>query len=261
MVSSWWAQGQRSKGYAPGAPEQERRPGQSLEPAAASGPQVKGASVVMVPGLGLGAPAWARVAQLLGVPHRTVLLPSMGLRAPAGTDLSVPAQSRRLLGELALADPAGVVLVGHSASCPVVVHTALSCPAVRGLVLVGPVTDPQTVTWPAMLSQWARTAARECWWQLPVLVPQYRRTGLLSMLRGMDAVRRHRIDHDIQQAQVPLIVVHGARDRIATRTWSARLAAAGNGTSRMSVDSAHMVPLTDPGAIADAVRMVLGDLS
>ena len=84
--------------------------------------------------------------RLAGRVH-TVLLPSLGRRSARGTDLRVERQAERLLSELAVQGADSVVLVGHSASCPVVVVEAtVRSQIVAGLVLIGPVTDPKAST-------------------------------------------------------------------------------------------------------------------
>ena len=127
---------------------------------------------------------------------------------------------------------------------------------VAGLVLVGPVTDPRAATWPRMLAQWARTARHERLAELPVLAPQYARTGTPSMLRGMDAVRRYRTDLALAGSAAALEVVRGENDLIARPGWSARLAAEGGAVVTTVPGAGHMVPLTHPGAVVAAVRRV-----
>lgn len=211
-------------------------------------------TVVLVPGLGLDARAWAGVRARLLVDSRVVLLPSLGRRG-RGADLRVEAQAMRLLQELA-ADDARVVLAGHSASCAVVVEAARRSTTVLGLVLVGPVTDPGARTWPRMLGQWVRTATHERLREAPVLVRQYAHTGVLAMLRGMDAVRSYRTDHALARLDLPVIVVRGARDRIAPQDWCDRLAFGPQAQVRTVEGAAHMVPLTHPDAVATAIHDV-----
>ncbi len=177
-------------------------------------------------------------------------LPSMGLGALRGSDLTVGAHADRVA---ALLPTRPAVLVGHSAGCPVVVEVARRVP-VAGLVLVGPVTDPRAATWPRMVAQWVRTARHERPWEAPALVPQYTRTGTVSMLRGMDALRRYRTDRALAGLDVPVEVVRGEHDRIAPQDWCEQLV----GPARVTTvpGAAHMVPLTHPGAVADAVRRV-----
>lgn len=207
--------------------------------------------VVFVPGLGLDARSWRLVRQELSGPSAVVLLPSMGLRAPRGTALSVEHQAERLLHRLPTGVP--VILVGHSASCPVVVEAASRTGGVVGLVLVGPVTDPAARTWPRMLAQWGRTASHEHAGEAPTLFPQYRHTGILSMLRGMEAIRHFRTDLALRTQDLPVEVVRGDGDRIASPEWSSAVRRASSGRLTTIHGAAHMVPLTHPIAVVAAV--------
>lgn len=210
--------------------------------------------VVFVPGLGLDADAWQAARDLLLDPSIVVLLPSMGRPAPPPKDLSVAAQSRRLRESLTTGTP--VILVGHSASCPVVVDAAAHDDDVVGLVLIGPVTDPKSQSWPRMLGQWARTAAHERASEATTLSRQYRRTGPKSMIRGMDAMRTFRTDLALKSLTLPVEIVRGQQDRIATHRWTSRLARAGRGRLRTVEGAAHMVPLTHPEAVVAAVGRI-----
>lgn len=207
--------------------------------------------VVFVPGLGLDSRSWHLVRNELRGGSAVVLLPSMGQPAPRGTDLSVERQAERLLQGLPKGET--TILVGHSASCPVVVEAATRTSDVVGVVLVGPVTDPAAQTWPRMLSQWARTASHEWPSEAAALVPQYRHTGTLSMLRGMDAVRHFRTDLALSRLTSPVEIVRGEKDRIASHEWSSALRRVSNGRLTTIQEAAHMVPLTHPTAVAAAV--------
>jgi pimeloyl-ACP methyl ester carboxylesterase len=209
-------------------------------------------TVVLVPGLGLDHRSWVGVRRLLGPSSTVVTLPSMGRRGPRGTDLHVEAHARRLLDAL----PAGgdVVLVGHSASSPVVVEAASRSARVVGVVVIGPVTDPGARTWPGILRQWAATVVHEPPWESLALTPQYLSTGLSSILRGMDRIRLYRTEVGMAASTVPTLVMRGEKDRIAHAPWCERLAAAA-GTPLVTVaGAAHMVPLTHPEAVVAAIR-------
>lgn len=213
-----------------------------------------------VPGLGLSEAVVRRTLDRLpGVDGAVVLLPAFGRRAPRGTD-AAPAP----LADLLLADlPADgrVVLVGHSASCQIVAEAALRAPdRVAGLVLVGPTTDPRSATWPALARRWLRTAAHERPGQIPLLVRDYARTGLVSMARGMDAARHHRLDHALTGVTCPVLVVRGRNDAICPVDWAAALAAAApRGTARTLPEGAHMVPVTHPAALAARIAAFLAE--
>jgi pimeloyl-ACP methyl ester carboxylesterase len=210
---------------------------------------------VLVPGLGLDARAWSRVLPRLTTASTVVTLPTMGRPASARADLRAPALARALAQELPRG--AALVLVGHSASCQVVVELATHDPRVRALVLVGPTTDPAAATWPRIIGRWLRTARHEKAWEIPVLAPQYRRTGLASLMRGMDQLRRHRLDRALARVSVPVVVVRGEHDHIASSSWCEGLSRLSGGSVTTGGGAGHMVPLTHPQFVADAVVQVL----
>lgn len=210
----------------------------------------------LVPGLGLDDREWESVRDRLDG-SAAALLPSLGGPARRRTDLRAAAQAERLLAHPALAGVGEVVLVGHSASCPVVVEAALRSDRVVGLVLVGPV-DPGAGSWPRMLADWLRAATHDLNREAPGLIPQYLRTGLPSIVRGMDAVRRYPTDASLARLDLPVTVVRGELDRIAVHGWCAHLAAVSRGSLVTLPGGGHMVVLTHPQDVAAAVVDVLG---
>jgi pimeloyl-ACP methyl ester carboxylesterase len=213
------------------------------------------ASLLMVPGLGLDAEAWEPTIRELvrgGVPSARIavaLLPGYGEPLGRGDPVHPESAARRLV-ETSLPPGQGRVLVGHSSSCQVAVHAARLVPdRVTGLVLVGPTTDPRAATWPGLVLRWLATAVHERPGQVPSLCRQYRRTGLRTMLRVMDATRRDRIDQTLEQVRCPVVVLRGPHDRIAPESWCSSLAP----TVTLSRGS-HMVPLTDGDLLAREIR-------
>jgi pimeloyl-ACP methyl ester carboxylesterase len=208
-------------------------------------------AVVAVPGLGLSvAVALRALDRLPGISRTVVLLPAFGHRAPRMKDVAPESLADLLLADLPTHIP--VVLIGHSASCQIVAEVALRKPErVAGLVLVGPTTDPRAATWPGLVRRWLRTAAHERPGQIPLLVRAYARTGLVSMARGMDAARRHRLDRTLAGVTCPVLVVRGRADAICPADWAAALAAAApQGSVETLPAGAHMVPVTHPEALA-----------
>ena len=210
-----------------------------------------------VPGLGLDQRAWQLVLNALGTGAVVALLPSFGQPARRGSDLRTEAQAERLLGHESLVGTGDLVLVGHSASCSVVVEAARRSDRVVGLVLVGPV-DPRAASWPRLLSDWVRTAAHEVHPQAPKLFPQYARTGLPSILHGINDTRRYPIDRSLARLDLPVTVIRGTQDRIADRGWCAHLAAVGRAVLVDVPGGAHMIVLTHPDEVAAAVADVMG---
>lgn len=211
--------------------------------------------VIFVPGLGLDEREWKPVRATLNASSLVLLLPSMGQPATRGQDLRAHAQANRVLRLLPTGVP--IILVAHSASCPVVAQVATRSSTVVGLVLVGPVTDPAAATWPAILVQWARTAIHEHLWEIPTLARQWWKTGPVSMLTGMNAVRHFRTDHALEEVTAPVHIVRGNTDRIATHPWSTTLQQVSGGDLSTVKGAAHRVPLTHPDAVAAAIQDIL----
>ena len=208
-------------------------------------------ALVAVPGLGLSVTVARRALDRIpGISRTVVLLPAFGHRAPRMKDVAPESLADLLLADLPTHIP--VVLIGHSASCQIVAEVALRKPErVAGLVLVGPTTDPRAATWPGLVRRWLRTAAHERPGQIPLLVRAYARTGLVSMARGMDAARRHRLDRTLAGVTCPVLVVRGRADAICPADWAAALAgAAPQGSVETLPAGAHMVPVTHPEALA-----------
>ncbi len=207
-----------------------------------------------VPGLGLSVAA-VRPAldRLPGFANSVVLLPAFGRRAAGAIDLAPGRLGTLLLSDLPADGP--VVLVGHSASCQIVAEAAVLAPVrVAGLVLVGPTTDPRAATWPGLGRRWLRTAVHERPTQLPILLRAYARTGLVSMARGMNAARQHRIEQTLAAVTCPVLVIRGPHDVICPADWAAELAeVAGEGLSETLDGGAHMVPVTHPDALAATI--------
>jgi pimeloyl-ACP methyl ester carboxylesterase len=221
-------------------------------------------ALVCVPGLGLRETAWRPTLDALGgrlgdgdslVQH----LPGFGLRATPDDDLTPAALGAHLASVLeGLAGP--VVLMGHSASCQIVVHAAALVPdMVSAVVLVGPTTDPSAASWPRLVARWFRNVVWEPPWQVPVLVRCYRRTGLGWMGRAMGAARRDDIRVNLPSVGCPVLVVRGPRDHLSPDRWTRALASiAPPGSAAVTLaKGAHMVPLTHGDLMATAVREFL----
>jgi len=224
-------------------------------------PCTPGCRVVAVPGLGLSAAVPHRTLDLLGRQTSVVELPGFGLPATRHAPVGPIDLAHVLLGRLNELDPGPVVLMGHSASCPIVTQVAAWHPErICALVLLGPTTDPRATTWPALAARWLRTAVWEDPRQLPVLLHDYHRTGLASMRRGMNAARHHRIGLVLPQVRCPVLVLRGRHDRIAPHDWITAVAATTpNGHCQSLTAGAHMVPLTHPETLAAIISTFLGN--
>ena len=202
--------------------------------------------IVLVPGLGLDERSSARVRQRI---RGTVLiLPGMGARRHVGT-------LDALVGELLAALPFHpVVLVGHSQSCQVVVAAAEADTRVVGVLLLGPTTDPR-MRRPVVLGwRWLRTAVREPWWQGPLVLAQWLRTGPRAMRALWRQLAADRIDVRLRRVTVPVVVARGTADALCPHDWAVHLAAcAPRGQLVELPRAAHMTPQSRPDDVARLV--------
>lgn len=178
----------------------------------------------------------------------------MGLRAPAGTVEELAAQLLARLG------PEPVVLVGHSQGCQVVVTAAERDPRVAGLLLLGPSTDPRLLRVPVLALRWLRTAVGESWWQTPLVLAQWLRTGPPAMVRLWRQIAVDRVDVRLRRVPVPVpvVVVRGTRDALCPHDWAVHLAAcAPQGRLVELRGAAHMTPHTHPEEVAALLRELL----
>jgi pimeloyl-ACP methyl ester carboxylesterase len=206
--------------------------------------------VVHVPGLGLDGRSSARLRRRSG--GTVVILPGMGLRRSVGP---LP----DLADELRAALRSGpVVLVGHSQSCQVVVAAAERDPRVTGVLLLGPTTDPRMRRLPVLAARWVRTALREPWWQLPLVLAQWLHTGPAAMAALWRRTSGDRIDERLRRVAVPVVVVRGDRDALCPHDWAAHLAGcAPRGRLTEIPGAAHMTPQTHPDAVAALIEELL----
>ncbi|GAA4542361.1 alpha/beta hydrolase [Pseudonocardia xishanensis] len=214
--------------------------------------------LVGVPGLGLSAATLRPVLHRLGG-GTVVTLPGFGEPVPRHLPVDPQTQAGRLLDRVTELGIDTCVLLGHSASCQVVVEAAARAPGVvAALVLIGPTTDPRARTRSRLAARWLRTSVHERPAQVPLLVRDYARTGPTAMVRTMGAARRHRIETALVGVSCPVLVLRGPRDRISPADWTDTLArVAPHGASTTLESGAHMVPLTEPDALAAAIGAFL----
>jgi pimeloyl-ACP methyl ester carboxylesterase len=221
--------------------------------------QVGRTAIVAVPGLGLSAEFTNRTLDRLPRPSTVVLLPGFGLPASRDAPQSPQELAQLLLTRLDDLGYGRAILLGHSASCQIIVQVAAQAPGrVEALVLVGPTTDPRARDWPSLAARWLCTAVWERPGQLPLLLRDYWRTGLGAMSRGIDAARKDHIDYVLTTVEAPVLVVRGPHDRISPRRWADNLAAtAQHGQAQTLSAGAHMLPFTHPDALAASIDAFL----
>ena len=206
--------------------------------------------VVLVPGLGLGPESYARTVEHLISPYHVVSLPGYGEPAGAREDLHPRALAVALAGKIR----ERAVLVGHSASCQIVVETAVRYPDLaHALVLAAPTGDVRMSSWVDRAVRMVGSAIPD----VPKLVritPQYARTTLPSIARAGEASRQHDLAAVISQVRVPVVLVRGRYDLMCTAEWVERLAELSHGEARTLDTGAHMPVVTNGPELAALIE-------
>jgi pimeloyl-ACP methyl ester carboxylesterase len=213
------------------------------------------APVVLVPGIGLGPESYAPTVRHLQAAYEVVTLPGYGVKAAQDDDLRIEALATRLLERL----PAQAVLVGHSAGGLIAVEATLRRPeAVRALVLAAPSGDQTASGWPGLAGRWVRSAL----WSPPRLVPtlakQYRRTGLASIARAIDAARRYDLAAAACELTVPTVIVRSVHDRLAPALWTQEVARVTGGEAWTLPKGSHLPVLTNGRELAAFIDRAAG---
>ncbi|MER7246471.1 alpha/beta hydrolase [Kribbella sp. NPDC000426] len=209
------------------------------------------APVVLVPGLGLGPESYARTVEHLVTPYHVVTLPGYGEPAGAREDL----HPRALAVALAEKIRERSVLVGHSASCQIIVELAVRYPELtHALVLAAPSGD-------ARMSSWVDRAVRLFGSAIPdapklvrTVTPQYARTTLPTIARAGEASRHHDLAGVISRVKAPVLIVRGKHDLLSTAEWVQRLAELSHGEARTLDTGAHMPVVTNGPELAALIE-------
>jgi pimeloyl-ACP methyl ester carboxylesterase len=153
------------------------------------------------------------------------------------------------------------LLLGNSFGCQIVVALADRHPSrVRGTVLVGPSLDPATLPIPKLIWLLVKDAVREHPRQLAIATRDYLRFGYG---RGKETLRfmiSDRIQDRLPGIRIPVLVVRGEHDPIASRTWCQSLAErAPRGRFAEMSDTAHAANFDAPESLSSLVRQFVQD--
>jgi len=182
---------------------------------------------LLLHGIGLSHRSYTQAAKILAQ-HGDVIaidLPGFGGTRRPKRPLSVEDYADGIARVLDRAHVGPLVVVGHSMGAQFALELALTRPdLVTGVVMIGPVVDPQKRTpWQQAFSL-ARDAALE---PIPTnLMVQfdYARCGLVWFLSGVRSMLAYPTHERILRLEQPLLVLRGEHDRVADARWTRWLA-------------------------------------
>jgi 2-hydroxy-6-oxonona-2,4-dienedioate hydrolase len=218
--------------------------------------------IVLVHGLGVASRSLRPTAQVLAPQFPTYApdLPGFGRSGRPRHVLDVPQLARALLAWLDAVGLARPVVLGHSLGCQTVIALARQQPArLAAAVLVGPTGEPGIgrVRWAGRL---LCDLPRDPLAAVPLVAIDSLRAGPRRVWRTARAMVDDPFLATLLSVQAPVLVVRGARDPIAPAAWAARVAQAlPAGRLATVAGAAHLVPLSQPAALAALVRAFLAE--
>jgi pimeloyl-ACP methyl ester carboxylesterase len=213
---------------------------------------------VLVHGIGVSHRYLFRLHRLLAETTDTysIDLPGFGGTPKPGRRLSVGDYADFILAALDQVGVTSCVLVGHSMGVQFAVEAALRQPdRITELVLMGPVVDHRrrSVTRQA-LDLTTDCALFESASSNLIVLTDYLRCGPRWYLTELPVMMTYPLEERIGDVGVPVLVLRGAKDPVASRDWCQVLAArAAAGHFREVPGRGHVVQHTGTTAVARAI--------
>ncbi|GAB3815576.1 alpha/beta hydrolase [Tessaracoccus terricola] len=213
---------------------------------------------VLVHGLGVSSLYYRELAEALS-PHGRVIavdLPGFGRTDKPGRALRMSHFAMVVedtLEDLGLGD---AVLIGHSMGTQVVVETLARRPGIASsAVLIGPVVNERERRVPLLVWRFLQSVLAETPASVAPSILAWLRCGPRMLLDTVPPMVDYRLEDRLAEVDVPVVLLAGAKDRLAPRTWLDRLARAAGGTALVEVvaDASHQVMVTHPERVTAAI--------
>jgi len=228
-----------------------------------SAPASAGITVVLLHGIGMSHLTWAELQPLLADSGRVISfdMPGFGTARTPDRPFGVVDFADAVDAALTMLGVRSCVVVGHSMGAQFAVELAARSPGlVAGLVLVGPVVVATRRTVRAQALSLALDSLREPPRVNGRVLTDYLKGGVGWYLSTLGPMLDYPIEQRIRDTACPVVVMRGERDSVAPLSWCELLAS--NAPAWSAVVSvpgkAHVIPLTAPIAVAEAVGTVVG---
>ena len=221
--------------------------------------------VVLVHALEDSSESLLEAARALAPDHRVYALdlPGCGRSDGPSQGLDVPALADSVAAWLEAMGLWHATIAGSSTGCQVVARLAAQHPErVASIVLDGPTVAPDVRSAARLVLAWLRSLPHVPWRQTAHALWNFCATGPRRRWRSLRRVLSDRIEDSLASISVPALVIHGARDTIASRRWASEV------TLRLHAGRLHVVPgiahgvgTLAPRAFAAAVYRFVRDVS
>lgn len=220
-------------------------------------------TIVLIHGIGASHRYLARLHHVLARTADTISIDLPGFGSTPRPDRQLTAAEQGAFIHEVL-DQSGVgprVLVGHSMGSQFVLEAALQRPEqVPQVVLMGPVVDVRRRTLPRQMFALAKDAVL---YETPgsnaLVFSDYLRCGPLWYLKELRVMMNYPIEERIRGLGMPVMVLRGASDPIATGEWCRILARRAPAGRLVEVPGCgHVVQYTGTAQVADAISGFAG---
>ncbi|MDA0563912.1 alpha/beta hydrolase [Streptomonospora sp. S1-112] len=210
---------------------------------------------VLVQGLGVSRYLLPALAALGAWTRAHLLeLPGFGGSGDPPRELGVAEHGRCVAEWVFARHDAPVVLMGHSSGTQVAARAAHHHPLVAGAVLAAPTIDPAARHWAPLVARWLADGRLEAPGMNATQRPEWVRAGPRRLLHTVAAHLADDLEESVARLEVPVLVLRGRRDRIATEDWARRVAAAAREGAFAPMPGAHAFCWSHPDAWSAPVR-------
>ena len=213
---------------------------------------------VLVHGIGVSHRYFSRLHHLLAktATVHSLDLPGFGGTPTPGRQLSIEDYGEFIRLALLQLGITSCVLVGHSMGAQFVVEAAHKSPhLVDQLVLMGPVTDvrrrnPLRQGWDLTLDSLLTETPKTNW----LVVSDYVRCGPRWYFTELPVMLRYPMEDRLAMLGTPVLVLRGAQDFVASRTWCKQLAGLAPAGQLVEIPGCgHVVQYKAPDQVARAL--------
>jgi pimeloyl-ACP methyl ester carboxylesterase len=220
---------------------------------------------VLIHGIGVSSGYYWPLIRRLAKHARVVALdlPGFGASSRPAETLTMSDFADVVAGVMEQLEVSRPVLVGHSMGGQVAAELDGRRPGwAAGMVLIGPTVDPgkRATFWHFVML--AHNALYEPARVNYPMAKDYLRCGIRQYVKTLRPMLRHHIEHRLEGARTPTVVVRGGRDRVVLHKWALS-------ASRMPEDGrlvevpgrAHAVHVTETERVAEVCVEVLAGSS
>lgn len=220
-------------------------------------------AVVLVHGSGLSGQYMIPTARELSRDFRVYVpdIPGYGDSGDPGRILDVPQMADWLAAWMPAIGLEKASFLGNSFGCQVIADLAARYPVrVERAILQGPTTPPDERSGFWQFVRWRQNQRFNPDWLGDVTLIDYKKAGLLRLIRSFMFQITDRIEDKAPLIQAPVLVVRGALDPIANQEFCEMIVRlCPRGQLVIIPDVAHTLCFTAPVQLAEATRVFLND--